>query len=620
MTCRAEVLGFTEKDRHDFIHTALQDQNGKIKNLNDYLLENQQLNLLCYVPLNMSLLLCLAQKGIDTLPKSQTVLYKNFILMTITHFLNKDKKKLELTLTTNSVKSFADLPHLYDEVFKELSQFAFLALQKDQLVFSLSEVKAEYPYLNPANWYGLGLLKSAQYFEAQDGCDHQSFHFLHYSIQEYMVANYIASLPNNELLQLLNETFWNVRYFNTWLMYVGITGGKHFIFIHFLSGNYLQMSSWLSTPKLISKNILTNKIKCLQLLRCSTEAECEILLPVKNIFAEQIIDLSNTSLSNNDLHTLAMLLIRSPAKEWEMLNLSQCNINDSGCMVLCDVFHSQKISLKIKKVDISYNKIHWESLSSLCEIFKLWQTEELLICIDALYDSTTMNIVNNFTNLLYRNVKTYITGQLHSTIILCTYMAEQQRMFVVGSQQNHFIGCYQLTNCILNDKTIKELKDLIAKNIHILVVKHIAFSYNISYSEATIKSTILSHHVQKLTLHGSNMYSKGAYLMSIPATIQCNDKPYQVVADYLAAVLCHNIQTSSSYLKTVPASLAIKIINNFQKTSNIKSFVFDNMNIGKEAANDIAAVLVHNTNLQKLHLNKNNLESTGTNIILWALQ
>ena len=113
VNCRAEVLDFTEKDRQDFIHTALQGENDKIEKLNEYLLANQNLNLLCYVPLNMSILLCLAKEGINTLPKTQTVLCKNFILMTIIHFLNKDKRKLKLSDTT-CVKQFTDLPHPYD--------------------------------------------------------------------------------------------------------------------------------------------------------------------------------------------------------------------------------------------------------------------------------------------------------------------------------------------------------------------------------------------------------------------------------------------------------------------------------------------------------------------------
>ena len=516
VNCRAEVLGFTERDRQDFIHSALQGENDKIKELDKYLITNQHLNFLCYVPLNMSILLCLAKEGIATLPKTQTVLYKNFILMTITHFLNR--KKL---LLTTSIAKFSDLPHPYDQIVKELSQFAFLALQKDQLVFTLAEVKAEYPSLTPANWYGLGLLKRTQYFKAQDGDGyyHESFHFLHYSIQEYMAAYYIASLPDDKLLSLLEETFWNVRYFNTWIMYVGITRSKNFIFAHFLSGNYLLVSRWLFTPKVISKNILSNKIKCLHLLYCSAEADCEILSSVENIFEGHIIDLSNNSLSVSDIRTLVVLLLRSPDKEWEMLNLSRCNIGDSGCNAFCEMFHSQRVTLKIKKVDISYNNIQWESLSRLCKIFKILETKELVISYDALYDSTTMNVIDNITNKINKSFPDNFVARWFNGTLLCAYMAEQQKMIVVYLDYQTII-VDQMNNCKLNDITKSKIKALATKRKYSMNVNNVAFSYRISYNEVSIKSTMLSHHVQKVTYCGSNMHSKGAHLMNIPSAIQ----------------------------------------------------------------------------------------------------
>ena len=67
-----------------------------------------------------------AFQKINTLPKTQTKLYENFIIMTIVHFLKKDKK-----VSNNAIASFNDLPAPYDHVVKELSEFAFLALLKN---------------------------------------------------------------------------------------------------------------------------------------------------------------------------------------------------------------------------------------------------------------------------------------------------------------------------------------------------------------------------------------------------------------------------------------------------------------------------------------------------------
>ena len=176
-------------------------------------------------------------------------------------------------------------------------------------------------------------------------------------------------------------------------MYVGITGGKHFIFTHFLSGNRSQLFSWLSTPK-ISNKILSNRMQCLYLLHCSAEVDYgnnELLSSVENIFKEGIIDLSNYNLSVNNLRTLAVLLLRLPSKHWEGLNLSNCNIDDNCCNLLCELFQSHNVLFKIKTVDISYNNIQWESLINLCKILKLWQTEELILSFDASYDKMIMN-------------------------------------------------------------------------------------------------------------------------------------------------------------------------------------------------------------------------------------
>ena len=68
------MLGFTEENRECFIQEALISQNDKIKELTQFLLSNPSLNALCYLPLNMSILLCLTEDGINTLPKTQALL------------------------------------------------------------------------------------------------------------------------------------------------------------------------------------------------------------------------------------------------------------------------------------------------------------------------------------------------------------------------------------------------------------------------------------------------------------------------------------------------------------------------------------------------------------------
>ena len=103
-----------------------------------------------------------------------------------------------------------------------------------------------------------------------------------------------------------------------------------------------------------------------------------------------------------------------------------------------------------------------------------------------------MDVINSFTNKLHKHIPICFTGQLFSGMSLCTYMAEQQRMVIVYSEPNYCIKCYQLANCKLGDMMIVELQQLIAKCRAAMKLKHVAFSYNISYNEANIKCTMLS--------------------------------------------------------------------------------------------------------------------------------
>ena len=393
-------------------------------------------------------------------------------------------------------------------------------------------------------------------------------------------------------------------------MYVGTTGGKHFIFTHFLSGNRLQISSQLFTPK-VSNDILTDKIKCLHLQRCSTEAghgkNAMLSAVEKEIIQGDLIDLSNYNLSVNELSTLVLLLLRSPKKELKSLNLSGCNIDDNSCNLLCEMSKAQNAPCKIKTVDISCNSIHWESLCKLCDVLSLWQTQELVISIDSLYDTKTMNEINSFTNKLQKGVPTHnLTGAL-----MCTYMAKQQMLVVVYSDETR-LCCCQLPDCKLDDTVVTTL-NLLAnyfRDIETVNNNAISFVYNIDYNEIITKSTMLSNYVDKIILCGFHMHSKGAYLIKIPLTIKKKyQKSYHHAADYLSAVLCN--QSNASYLQAISVTSDIATESCLQMLSNMELFSVPDNNISKEGADDIAAVLSHNTKLRELYLGGNNLQTSG---------
>ena len=325
-----EVVGFTEEDRLDYVNSALPDSPGKVATLQDYLQSNPTINALCYIPLNMTILLCLSDNGISHLPITQTEMYRKFIEMNIIRFLEKTGE----SISDAAVFNLNNLPHPHDVVFKELSRFAFEALKCDKLVFKLTEIQEICPSLTAVstNWNSLGLLNSFTYVE--DGSKIVTYHFLHFSIQKYMAAYHISTLPERKQLKLLRNTFWSADYYNTWIMYVGIAGGDTFPLKQCLPGNYFRVSTRLFKTG-ISKTFLHNKIKCLHKFQCLTEAQSsDLLSSFGELFQNQEIDLSDQTLLPRDLNTLGFLLIRSLNKHWKKLNLSRCNMGSAGLKIL----------------------------------------------------------------------------------------------------------------------------------------------------------------------------------------------------------------------------------------------------------------------------------------------
>ena len=315
--------------------------------------------------------------------------------MTIVRFIAKGDSESSKVIT-----SITELPCPYNKMFEELAELAYKALNIDKIVFTLNEIKHVCPNIAKmsSNWNGLGLLKAVQYFNTEVG--NVTFHFLHFSIQEYMAALYISTLSSNEQIKLLKSTFWEHRYYNTWILYVGITHGNSFALKHFLSGNRFQLTTKIFKSSRISNKFLKNKIRCLHLFQCFVESNNEdMIASVSHFLQGNKIDLSNQTLLPSDVDTLGFFLMRSVNKTWEMLDLSGCNIGSTGINILCDRFLNKKNhNVTIKAVDFSFNRMNYSTLVRLFELYKTWHTSEILL-------TDSEEILQNNTVNLYRIIE-----------------------------------------------------------------------------------------------------------------------------------------------------------------------------------------------------------------------
>ena len=475
VNCRVEVVGFTEEDRLEYIKAAIPDSQEKVKALQLYLKSNPTINALCYIPLNMTILLCLSIKGIKNLPKTQTELYKNFIEMTVIRFLQRQKQQND-NFVAASIDLF-DLPHQHSKVFNELAHFAFKALKNDQLVFTLAELKKHCPTLTefPSNWNGFGLLQSVKYFDYDARKENLTYHFLHFSIQEYMAAYYISKLSDGNQIRLLENNFWTIRYYNTWIMYAGITDGKSFAMKHFFSGNWFKLFTRLARNPGISKKLINDKIKCLHMFQCLAETNnSDMILSVGKCFDNQEIDLSNQTLLPSHLNTVCFFLIRSICKEWKRLDLSNCKIRDNGCDILSEWSLNKNAHdlVSIKHVDVSGNQFGFLSLIKFFEIFRSWCTSEIIITDTAISDSTTSNELYAAIENIFVQSKSTKSGTLKLAVI-GSFLFAYQLAYQDDILKKFFSESYSFSSVYLLHINWPEIQRLLSriselKSIHFL--------------------------------------------------------------------------------------------------------------------------------------------------------
>ena len=589
---REIILGFSKSNQINFIYTALKGLNSEIDNLKSYLQSNPIIGSLCNIPLIMNMLLQFVEDRMDIVPKIQTSWIQKYIVTII-------KKK--------TVTKVTDLPCSYDQTIKDLSQFAFIALQENQLTFTVDEILELCENNFQVYWYrisflnilhDLGLLNRVT-FRAQD-LDCETFHFNHTTVQEYLAAYYISFLPDSELLKLLHGTFGDSRYFNIWVMYAGITRGK-------CDYELFRTSSMTMKPP---SNIANYYLY--QLLHCLIEADGD---PDSGLL-RQNIDLKYQILSYDDLHTLAKLLSRSTNKHWKNLNLSHCSIDDQGCVILSKMLHLSA-ELKFETVDISNNNFHWESFYTICTTLNFGHAKKLVFSINALYDTITINKINSFTALLKENIQENI---LSDEILLLTYLAKQKKLIAVYSAPD-CIRWFQWNDSKLNRNMIKHIKDFTEHKVGKRTFQ-IVFNYSfIDYHGNIENLSALLSNIQHIQLCGSYLHSKGAYSFNFACTIDCQyNSPQEILADYLAAVLCHNAQSKTPYLESLLAENATLVKSSLQSALSMRILDISSNSINNQIATEIGIIISFTRALKGFHASSNNLLEESTITIAKHLQ
>ena len=331
-TLRVDILGFTETEREHFIQQSLKTQPHKIPQLTNYLHHHTTINSLCFTPFHLLVLLFLFKKGYP-LPNNSTELYKLFISLTICRHLAKYGNTV-----TQPITDLNNLPYPCGKIIQQLSKLSLQALNNNQLIITLEQIKSVCSQLEaiPGAINGFGLLQVVEHIDIFYAT--KTFNFIHFSIQEYLAAHYVANLPSDEERSILEEYFWSDIHYNMFNHYVTLTKGQRPSFKLFLRSGNKAIT--------IDDKFLEDELQGLRFYRIFYEAgDISTCKTIEEKFTDKEISLASTTLSPNNLEDLTTLLTCSSCRNWKRINLGSCHIQDYGLRLLHRSLHHSNITI-----------------------------------------------------------------------------------------------------------------------------------------------------------------------------------------------------------------------------------------------------------------------------------
>ena len=383
---RIEVLGFEKSSKEQYMDKALKDTPEYLYKLKVHFQRNPNIDALCYIPLNMAIIVYLCLLG--SLPPTATKMYESFILHTICRHL----KRVGTIPKDASVTQIEKLPLSVCEALQQLQKVAFDGLVEDKIVFTVEEL----PVLCKDDPTCYGLLQSTECYSAEEiGTPTQSFNFLHLGIQEYFAAKYVTTLPEDKVYTLLKESFIvtkrrfryddpdrkSVRLSNMWILYCGITSGQCKTLRHYLT-TYSKPSRQGASSNLsdepFSQDILKEHVKVLCLFQCFEEAQdnelCKVL---SRSFDSDVIDISYHRLLPHQVVSLGFFLSKSHRKWWR-LSLEGCHIGDHGMNIIHQYLCGDKTNKQeITEIDLSNNNLTGASSHLIADVISTFHTSTL---------------------------------------------------------------------------------------------------------------------------------------------------------------------------------------------------------------------------------------------------
>ena len=370
-----EVVGFGDKEIREFVENSFPNDLEAIEEFMRQLTEYPQLHSLCYVPLNLVMIIDIFHFSKNKLPSTLTELYRLFIAMILQREVKKGNVK-KLTIAHDfevTLQKILDVPKEAVGAVYLLCKLAYYAFFKS---YSEKEEKDEYGYVErwkdpkiiftesdltdsgievTSEFEGFGLLKATHAHQLTS--DTVTYNFLHLTVQEFLCSLYMSTLSQQEQLNLLSEHF--IDYPNVMIFLCGLTrlaSNEMIEFVH-------------SDLNPVDRQCFTTVIRCIYESNHSDPLATQATAPL-NVK-------SYGTLLPYDCLCLSWLLSCYPVSE---LDIQHCQIGDIGAKLLVRHYPNKNTTGQLLEVlNIWYNDL---TIAGLKDVMKIVRTSKLHYYID----------------------------------------------------------------------------------------------------------------------------------------------------------------------------------------------------------------------------------------------
>ena len=376
---RIEVVGFGEKEIKDFLQQYFSDDPQCADEFLQQLKDYPHIYSLCYVPVNLVMVADIFQVYQKKLPSTLTKVYQLFIVMTLKREIKKHRDEylsspsaveetaaLAVDVPSESVKIFLQIlegiPRESIVTVYLLSKLAYCAYfdwytnreekrgmfkkkwKDPKIIFTEKDLLHCGIEVKTADWDGYGLLKATHIHQLPaDTC---TYNFAHLTIQEFLCALYISTLPQQKQSTSFKANFHD--YPNLFIFFCGITNlSSHAIYQHV----YSKLSS--------GSNDVVTAVKCVY--ESQKTGYLWSALPFT-------LSMNNRNLSPYDCLCVSYVLSSYPVSQ---LSMRCCHIGDNGAKLLSKYYFNENSTGQLLQVlNISVNYLTINGLAYMMRIIK----------------------------------------------------------------------------------------------------------------------------------------------------------------------------------------------------------------------------------------------------------